>query len=138
MIPPLRMPERPWPPRAPRPTSRILQDIEAALSVVAERNVERDDQEHFIDLSDTDLRGAYLVGGNLSHVDLRRAHLEDADLRDVVFSGSLAGANLRGANLENADLRDADISEGDLRGSLGDASTKLPAGVPHPASWSSQ
>ena len=84
-----------------------------------------------------DLPGAKLRGARLSGADLRGACLIAADLR---------GADLRGADLRGADLRDADLRGADLRGSLfltqsqinsanGDARTRLPATLSHPALW---
>ena len=55
------------------------------------------------DLSDANLRGAYLRGADLSDADLRGANLRGADL---------SGANLRGANLRGADLSGASFGEG--------------------------
>jgi len=53
-------------------------------------------------LSEADLREAYLRGANLSEADLREAYLR--------------GANLSEADLSEADLNEADLSEADLRG----------------------
>ena len=58
-------------------------------------------------LSDSDLRGAYLVSANLSDADLSGADLRDADLRYADLSGAnLASADLAGSNLHGADLLD--------------------------------
>ena len=67
-------------------------------------------------LSETDLRGAYLIGADLSEADLRRADLSEADLRGAYLSeADLRGAYLSGAYLSEADLRGAYLSEADLR-----------------------
>ena len=58
------------------------------------------------DLSEADLRGAYLMGANL-----RRANLIGADLSEAY----LGGANLRGVDLSEADLRRANLTRADLR-----------------------
>jgi hypothetical protein len=84
-----------------------------------------------------DLAGARLAGAALSGASLRGACLIGADLR---------GADLRHADLIGADLRDADLTGADLTGSVfltraqlttarGDATTRLPAGLEHPAHW---
>lgn len=84
-----------------------------------------------------DLIGAKLKGANLRGALLRGAYLIGADLR---------GADLRQADVIGADLRDADIRGADLRDSLfliqsqldaakGDATTKLPKSLSHPAHW---
>ena len=58
------------------------------------------------DLSEAELRGAYLMGANLRRADLRGADLSEA---------YLTGANLRGADLRRADLRRANLTKADLR-----------------------
>lgn len=68
------------------------------------------------------LRGANLIGADLSEADLRRANLSGADLREAdlrranLRGADLSGADLSGANLSGADLRGANLSEADLRG----------------------
>ncbi|MGK5115528.1 pentapeptide repeat-containing protein, partial [Geodermatophilus sp. CPCC 205506] len=84
-----------------------------------------------------DLVGARLRGADLRGSGLRGAYLIGADLRD---------ADLRLADLLGADLRAADLRGADLTGALfltrpqtaaarGDAGTRLPAGLEHPAHW---
>ena len=90
-------------------------------------------KEHGYDcLLGADLRGAYLLGANLSGADLRYADLSDANLIGANLRGAdlhranLIGANLRYAdlryaslchtNLKGADLRDADLSDANLIG----------------------
>jgi len=59
------------------------------------------------------LRGANLIGADLSYANLSDANLSDANL---------SGADLRYANLSGADLRYANLSGADLRGAnLSDA-----------------
>ncbi|MDH3325196.1 MAG: pentapeptide repeat-containing protein [Gammaproteobacteria bacterium] len=63
-------------------------------------------------LKNIDLRGAHLKEANLvqydfTGADLRGANLQDADLRLVNFTGAdLTGANLMGADLTGAILTD--------------------------------
>ncbi|WP_045865885.1 TIR domain-containing protein [Streptomyces sp. WMMB 714] len=71
--------------------------------------------------ADADLRGARLVGEDLSARDFSGVDLTGADLTDARLVGSnLAGAVLRdarlaGARLDRADLTGADLSGADLR-----------------------
>ncbi|MFJ8478128.1 TIR domain-containing protein [Kitasatospora sp. NPDC094011] len=71
--------------------------------------------------SRTDLRGALLVGEDLSHRDLSGVDLSHADLTDARLVGTdlsgavLRGARLVGARLSGANLSDADLSDADLR-----------------------
>jgi uncharacterized protein YjbI with pentapeptide repeats len=78
----------PWPPSVARPASKIPADIQAALAVVADRDTRKDSDGEMLDLSNSDLRGAYLVEGHLSNIDLSNAHLEKADLSGACFDGS--------------------------------------------------
>jgi uncharacterized protein YjbI with pentapeptide repeats len=64
-----------------------------------------------------DLEGAPFWQTKHEGVDLRGAHLGDANLKGADLErAKLSGADLRGAKLERANLRDADIRETDLRG----------------------
>lgn len=65
-----------------------------------------------MDLSEIDLRGAYLYLTNLSGSKLCSTDLSGADL----FKANLSEANLINANLINADLSDARLFNVDLRG----------------------
>jgi hypothetical protein len=64
-----------------------------------------------------DLRGANLIWGNLSNLDLCGADLRDAllvrtDLRDTALrDADLSAADLTATHFINADLRGADLSE---------------------------
>ncbi|MDQ0381757.1 pentapeptide repeat-containing protein [Amycolatopsis thermophila] len=87
-------------------------------------------------------RGADLIGKKL-----RRANLRAANLRGALLIGAdLREADLRDADLIGADFRGADLAGADLTGSLfltqaqlnaarGDATTRLPAALAHPAHW---
>ncbi|MUG48076.1 pentapeptide repeat-containing protein [Paenibacillus woosongensis] len=87
-------------------------------------------------------RGADLIGAKLKGADLRAANLRGAYL----IASDVRGADLRGADLIGADLRDADLRGADLTDSIfltqaqinsakGDAHTKLPPALEHPAHW---
>jgi uncharacterized protein YjbI with pentapeptide repeats len=75
-----------------------------------------------VDLRRASLRGAYLIGTNLAGADLRLA--------------DLAGADLRGAQLAGADLSTSlFLTQAQLDAARGDARTKLPPALRHPAHW---
>ncbi|MEO5877527.1 MAG: pentapeptide repeat-containing protein [Streptosporangiaceae bacterium] len=73
-------------------------------------------------LRGANLRGAYLIGADLSGADLRLADLIGADLRDA----DLAGANLVGGIF---------LIQSQLNAARGDAATRLPPSLTHPAHW---
>jgi uncharacterized protein YjbI with pentapeptide repeats len=79
-------------------------------------NLEREGNYEYIgsrvNLSESDLSGAYLRAVGLSESDLSGANLHGADLS----MANLRGANLHWARLDEANLRDADLSGADLRG----------------------
>ncbi|MEJ3405227.1 pentapeptide repeat-containing protein [Rathayibacter sp. YIM 133350] len=84
-----------------------------------------------------DLVGARLRGADLVGADLRGAYLIAADLRgsDAAFA-DLIGADLRDTDLRGADLsRALFLSPPQVAAAIGDATTRLPAGIPRPASW---
>ncbi len=91
---------------------------------------------------DTDLRGADLVGRDLTGRDLTGATARGAYL----IAADLRGARMRATDLLGADLRDADVRGTDLSAALflsqmqvnaarGDARTRVPPGLEHPAHW---
>ena len=88
-----------------------------------------------IDLRDADLQGARFGGANLRGANLQGANLRAAFLNKVNLIGAdLTGADLTGAYLYTADLTGAQI-DFDLSLTLGDESTKLPAGIKPPKVW---
>jgi hypothetical protein len=95
-----------WPPPdrpADREQERLTRpDVQAAVTVVGRRNVERDIQP-------IDLAGADLAGADLAHADLSEATLAHSDLTGA----DLTGANLADVNLANATWpEDARVPEG--------------------------
>jgi hypothetical protein len=89
-----------------------------------------------------DRSGADLAGRDLRLVDLRRTRLRGA----LLLGADLRGADLRDADLLGADLRGADLRGADVTDALyvtrlqvgsarGDATTRLPPRVEHPAHW---
>ncbi len=101
-------------------------DVQAAMAVLARRNVRDRPPDPQLDLSAVDLRGARLANAHLNQVDLHDARLDHADLQDaqlnnaILSAASLAAANLRKAvlvkaQLSNAQLTAAHLSDGLLR-----------------------
>jgi pentapeptide repeat protein len=93
-------------------------------------------------LRDALLQGAYLWGADLEGAYLMRVKLEGAYLRSVnLINTYLTGADLWGADLRGAYLRGADltgtlgITQEQINSAIGNATTKLPAGMVRPASW---
>jgi uncharacterized protein YjbI with pentapeptide repeats len=115
---------------------KIPEDIQAALTAIGQRDLEKDPPKKSLDLSNTDIRGAVLSEGklqginfsganlqganlsraNLQEADLTKANLKEADIRGAnlqeanVFQAVLRRANLWGANLEKAFLMETDLS----------------------------
>jgi Pentapeptide repeats (8 copies) len=136
-----------WPPPptdepgSDAPTHMTRPDVQAALTVIARRDIQRDRQP--IDLTEADLAhanlgGATLVGAVLSRVNLHgatlfRANLVDGYLNEAALTDAnlfhanltraiLFRANLIGAYLTNAGLTDANLNGANLtRADLSDA-----------------
>ena len=96
----------------------ISEDIQAALTVIGQRDPEKDPQNKKLDLSNTDIRGANLREGKLQGVNLRKANLQGvnfdlANLQGAILKEvNLQGASFYNANLqEEADLRKANLQE---------------------------
>jgi hypothetical protein len=118
-------------------------DIQAALTVLGRLVSPTEDMAEVVDrlqLFDTDLRGAFLVGANLQAVLLGGAHLQGASLRDADLRGAflvyaqLSDVSLHGTDLRGADLRCAQfegarhLNHADLRGAVVDTKARWPAG----------
>ncbi|MEH2329766.1 pentapeptide repeat-containing protein [Nostoc sp.] len=101
-------------------STKIRLDIQAALTVIARRDANKDPVNEQLDLSFTDMRGANLKGANLQQINLYQANLAGANLREANLAGAilsaanLEGANLYLANLEGAILSAANLSEANL------------------------
>ena len=80
----------------------IRADVQAAIAVVARRDVTRD-------IRRVDLRTAYLAGANLAAAPLSGADLSGADL---------SGADLKGADLSGAGLSDANLTDANFIGAV--------------------
>ncbi len=92
-------------------------DIQAVLTVIGRRSPTFGKGESQpLDLSETDLREAYLWGAHLDGAFLWGAHLEGATLIEAHLEVALlAGAHLEGAFLDQAHLNQAHLERADLR-----------------------
>lgn len=104
----------------------ITMDIQAALTVIGRRDVNKDPSDRQIDLSSTNCCGARLSEASLQGANLRRANLSDTILVGANLSGaylseaylyeaSLSSANLHGAALDDTHLNGAQLIGADLR-----------------------
>ena len=129
-------------------------DIQAALTVVARRDVTRDPPDYRLNLSSADLRkanlgnarmdranfryssleNAYFRGAHLRHADFFFTHLEDADLTEADLEGAdffeaiTSGTRLVDADVSNVDFSLIDLSSLDLVGAKADHRTTWPEG----------
>ena len=75
------------------------------------------DREAVVDLSQADLRGAFLAFANLDRTNLSEVDLSGADLRGVKLSKAyLSATNFSNAELGTANLSGADLFEANLNG----------------------
>ncbi|RCJ39492.1 low-complexity protein [Nostoc punctiforme NIES-2108] len=96
-------------------STKIRIDIQAALTVIARRDANKDPANEQLDLSFTDMRGANLKGANLQQTNLYQANLAGANLYQANLAGAiLSAANLEGANLYLANLEGAILSAANL------------------------
>ncbi|MEH2272201.1 MAG: pentapeptide repeat-containing protein [Nostoc sp.] len=97
-------------------STKVRVDIQAALTVIARRDANKDPENEQLDLSFTDMRGANLNGANLEQTNLYQANLAGANLREANLAGAiLSAANLEGANLYLANLEGAILSVANLK-----------------------
>ncbi|WP_026082437.1 pentapeptide repeat-containing protein [Mastigocladopsis repens] len=95
----------------------IRTDIQAALSVIARRNPEKDQPNQKINLRYADIKGADLHKANLQQADLQGANLCEADLRGAdLRKANLDGAKLSGSILYEANLQSTNLTEANLCG----------------------
>ncbi|BDI18618.1 hypothetical protein ANSO36C_44200 [Nostoc cf. commune SO-36] len=96
-------------------SAKLRVDIQAALTVIARRDANKDPEGEQLDLSYTDMRGANLNGANLKQTNLYQANLAGANLKEANLAGAiLSAANLEGANLHLANLEGAILSAANL------------------------
>lgn len=94
------------------------QIIQAAVTVIVNRDINKDPENEQIDLSHTDLRGLNLKSANLENTNLYRANLSQANLNNANLSSAiLSAANLSGANLKCVNFSGAILSAANLNGS---------------------
>jgi uncharacterized protein YjbI with pentapeptide repeats len=98
------------------PAPSLPPDVQAALTVVGNRNTSNNGHPPIIDLNHVVLTGAQLThadltGANLAGATLTGANLSRASLTGANLTGAiLAGANLTGANLTGVDLHGARLA----------------------------
>ncbi|MEH2261430.1 pentapeptide repeat-containing protein [Nostoc sp.] len=98
-------------------SEKVRVDIQAALTVIARRDVNKDLENEQLDLSHIDMRGVNLNGANLQKINLYQANLAGANLTEANLAGSiLSAANLEGANLYLANLEGTILSAANLKG----------------------
>ncbi|WP_445634698.1 hypothetical protein NSTC745_06536 [Nostoc sp. DSM 114161] len=98
------------------PPAKVRRDIQAALTVIARRDVNQDPENEQLDLSHTDIRGANLNQANLEQINLYQANLAGANLKEANLEGAiLSAANLERANLYSANLKGAILSASNLQ-----------------------
>ena len=98
-------------------STKLRVDIQAALTVIARRDVNKDPENEQLDLSHTDIRGANLNRANLEQTNLYQANLAGANLTEANLAGAiLSAANLEGTNLYLANLEGAILSAASLKG----------------------
>ena len=111
--------------------SGLATDIQAVLTVIGRRECVSQETHH-LNLTNTNLKGAYLPGADLQRADLTEADLQEANLTGAnldwaylhgtslegasLIGSHLQGASLIGATLQAAYLHGADLQEADLRG----------------------
>jgi uncharacterized protein YjbI with pentapeptide repeats len=89
--------------------------VQAAMTVIINRDPKKDPENEQIDLSYTDLRGLNLQGANLAQTNLYQANLSQTNLAGANLSGAiLSAANLTGANLNFANLTGTILSAANL------------------------
>lgn len=104
------------------PISEINLDIQVALNIITNPDLDQYLRRDIFDLSYIDIRGANLCGANLKKVNLQqsnlyRANLIDANLENANLKGAvLSAANLKGANLTWANLCGAILNAANLYG----------------------
>jgi uncharacterized protein YjbI with pentapeptide repeats len=97
--------------------AKVRVDMQAALTAIARRDVNKDPENEQLDFSHIDMRGVNLNGANLQQINLYQANLAGANLTEANLAGAiLSAANLEGANLYLANLEGAILSAANLKG----------------------
>jgi Pentapeptide repeats (8 copies) len=114
-------------------SSRIPTDIQAVMTILNRRDINKDRPDRIIELRESNLRNADLSGIELWGADLWKVNLREAQLWQAKLAGvslgranlsdaslwqaNLEGANLWKANLEGANLTEANLEQANLEGS---------------------
>jgi uncharacterized protein YjbI with pentapeptide repeats len=95
---------------------KIPEDIQAALTAIGQRDLEKDRPKKRLDLSNTDIRGAVLSEGKLQGINFSGANLQGANLsRAKLQKADLTKANLKEADIRGANLQEANVFQAVLR-----------------------
>ena len=105
---------------------KLREDIQAALTIIGQRDRKKDPENQRLDLSKVNiagaklmkaqLQGAFLYEANLEKANLIDANLQEANLRRTNLKGAwLHETNLRKAYLNEANLQEAELSSTDLQ-----------------------
>ena len=101
---------------------KLPDDIQAALTVIGRRNSKQDPPNMRLDLSNSDIRGAFLIEASLQKVNLSGANLQGGFLKgaklqeSVLLNANLERAFLIKTNLERAFLTKANLQHATFRG----------------------
>lgn len=97
----------------------LPEDIQTALTVIGQRNPEKDPANKTLDLSNTDIENALLIEAKLDGAFLIKANLQEANLSEATLQGAfLNEAKLRKAIFLKANLQGANLSEAILQGAF--------------------
>ena len=109
----------------------VSMDIEAAVSVIRDRNTEHDRQPKedgfFLDLSN-----AYLFNVDFSRTKLSKVNFSDSVMLNCIFEhtdlseASFVGSDLRESDFRDVDLRKAKLTREQVNTMLVDEKTRLP------------
>jgi hypothetical protein len=119
------------------PPRRLPCDVQAALTILGSQNWARNPIRPWLDLSETDLRGADLCWARLESAIFRGAHLKEARFVEAHLEGAfftnadVSGVNFTGAYLDKADLEEAiGLTEEQLQRAKSTAAARLPQCLP--------
>jgi uncharacterized protein YjbI with pentapeptide repeats len=94
-------------------------DIQAALTVIGRRDIEKDLPNQKLDLSKVNIAGANLREAKLQGANLYQANLQGADLTKAQLQGAdLGKTNLQQAHIIRANLQGAILTEANLKGAF--------------------
>jgi uncharacterized protein YjbI with pentapeptide repeats len=95
---------------------KLREDIQAALTVIGQRDRKKDPENQRLDLSKVNIAGAELMKAQLQGAFLYEANLQEANLIDAnLQEANLRGTNLKGAWLHEANLKKAYLNEANLQ-----------------------